>query len=230
LVAASFGQTSEGRDKVVGADARKGISDLAWARDVLVAAERDTIDGTTTRPPLAPPVRIEIAIAEAESEADNASPAHRCDPLFRLDIRRWAMEDENLAELVPVRDTQLRLVEFDYDVSGYLGARSIEEFPAVLARGRSYIIAFGCTNGRRREPLLVDARTACILMLSDGSRTAAEIVRELDPQINEPTVAGNLKRIESLFVSGLIGLRDKRIDSLVEGCRKHNQRRAKSGT
>jgi glycosyltransferase involved in cell wall biosynthesis len=227
LVAASLGQTSEDRNKA--ADARERTSDVAWARDVLAAAEQEATDGRTTRSPLSPPVRIEIAVAEAESEADNRSPAHLCDPLFRLDIRRWAMEDGNLAELVPVRDTQLRLVEFDYDVSGYLGARSIEEFPAVLASGPSYIIAFGCTTGRRREPLLVDARTACILMLSDGSRTAAEIARELDHQFNQPAVAGNLKRIENLFVSGLIGLRDKRIDSVVEGC-TITKESAKSGT
>jgi hypothetical protein len=226
LVAASFGQTNEDRDK--GADARKRTSDLgtdlasdlasdlAWARDVLAAAEQRTIDGMTTRQLLAPPVRIEIAIAEAESEADSARSPQPRDPLFRLDIQHWAMEDEDLGALVPVRDAQLRLVEFDYDVSRYFGACSIEAFPTALAPGPSYIIAFGCPNGIRREPLFVDARTACILMLSDGSRTAAEIVRELDHQINQPTAAGILKRIEHLFVAGLIGLRDKHVDSLAE--------------
>ena len=213
LVAASLGQMSEDRGKAAVADVREPTSDVAWARDVLAAAEQ------CTGPLLAPPVRIEIAIVEAESEADNASPTHPRAPLFRLDIRHWALENENLAELLPVRDTQLRLVEFDYDVSAYLGAGSIEEFPAVLAPTPSYIIAFGRTNGRRREPLLVDARTACLLMLSDGSRTVAEIARELDQQNNQLAMAETLKRIENLFVSGLIGLRDKRIDSAVDGRR-----------
>jgi len=222
LVAASFGHASKDRDKI---DPLEGASDLAWAREVLAAVEDNSIDG---RPSLALPVRIEIAIAEAESEADAASPAQACDTLFRLVIQRWAMEEGDLAELFPVRDAPLRLVEFDYNVSGYLGARSTGEFPAALSPGPSYIVAFGCTDGGRREPLLVDARTACILMLSDGSRTAGEIASELDYQNNHATMAGNLKRIESLFVAGLIGLHDKRVGPAIEDLK--SARRSPSAT
>jgi glycosyltransferase involved in cell wall biosynthesis len=207
LVADAFAETNEDQDSRKATFQPQRTPDLVWAREVLAVAEQ--VDGNTAHRLLAPPVRIEIAIAEAESEADQTICKEGSAPLFRLHIRRWAMADGDLAGLVPFRDPQMRIVAFDHDVSKYLGARTTAAFPAVLGPGPSYIVAFGSSKGTRREPLLVDTLTARVLMLSDGTRTASEIARELDDQTNPSTVAGNLQWIESLFASGLIWLRDE---------------------
>ena len=95
---------------------------MAQAREILAVLEQGIADGKTNLRPLGPAVRAEIAIAAAESEADKSGPAD--DPLFRLRIRHWAMEEGDLAALVPVRDPQLRVVAFDYDVSEFMGVEN----------------------------------------------------------------------------------------------------------
>lgn len=186
--------------------------DLPLARKVLAAIEQAIVDGRTSLRSLPPAVRIEIAIAAAESEVNEAVPAKGSDPLFRLRMHRWAMEEHNLIQLLPIRDPQLRIVEFDFEVSSYLGARTAAGFPPVPTPRPSYIVAFGRSEKGRRGPLLVDSLTARILQLSDGTRTALEIARELDHGADMSAVAENLKWIESLFVSGLIGLRARGVD------------------
>ncbi len=57
-----------------------------------------------------------------QAAKDGAVDARR---LFRLDIGRWAMEEGALSTSVPVRPSNLRIIEFDYDVSEFLGARTI---------------------------------------------------------------------------------------------------------
>jgi hypothetical protein len=57
--------------------------------------------------------------------------------------------------------------------------------------------------------------TAQILKLSDGSRTALEIVRELN-KAGLSTETENLKWIESLFVHGLLSLQDTCVASRLD--------------
>ena len=58
------------------------------------------------------------------------------------------------------------------------------------------------------EPLFIDESTARILDLSDGTRTAAEIITQLEHE--QAGAKGNeLEWIEYLFVEGLIGLRQR---------------------
>jgi glycosyltransferase involved in cell wall biosynthesis len=182
--------------------------DLARARNVLAAVERGIAGGKPGLQPLAPAVRVEIAIATAESPADESRHAADADPLFRVRIGRWAMEEGALATLVPVRDPQLHVLEFDYDVSALMGVRSAKDLPALPSARRSHIVAFGRTDRGPRNPLLVDALTAQILKLSDGTRTACEIADELTADADTAAKADNLKWIENLFVQGLISLQD----------------------
>src|SRR6266700_1204190 len=93
------------------------------------------------------------------------------------------MNEDSLPDLVTVRDPQLRIVEFDFDVAEFLGAETIEAFPAVATPRRSHIAAFGQSDGGRRDPLLIDELTARILCLSDGTRTTSEIAEKLDQNI-----------------------------------------------
>jgi hypothetical protein len=153
-------------------------------------------------------VRIEIAVAAAEDDGDLTYPPAVADPLFRLCLRQWAVPEDGLAGLAPVRDPRLRILEFDHDVADFLGARAAADLPAVMRPGPSYIVAFRGSGSGRREPLVVDGLTARILMLSDGRRSAAEIARELVRQGNSSVEPDNLKWIEHLFVCGLIGLCD----------------------
>jgi glycosyltransferase involved in cell wall biosynthesis len=187
--------------------------DLAFAGQVLDAVERGVADGRTGLRPLATAVRIELAVAAAEDDGDQTYPPAVRDPLFRLCSRQWAVPEDGVARLAPVRDPQLRILEFDCDVADFLGARTTADLPAVMRPGPSYIVAFGVSGGERREPLIVDGLTARILMLSDGTRSAAEIARELGRQSDPSDKADNLKWIEHLFVCDLIWLRDQPIDT-----------------
>jgi glycosyltransferase involved in cell wall biosynthesis len=186
------------------------VSELAWARDVLATIERRIGDGELRLKPLVPAIEIEIAIAAAEHQEGPSIPAEGCDPLFRLHMARWAMAADDLGALVPLRDARLRVLEFDYDVSDFMQARAVADFPASTTPRRSYIVVFASSHGARRNPLVVDGITAQILKLSDGTRTAFEVVGELH-QAGGPTGSQNLAWIESLFVHGLILLLDKRL-------------------
>ena len=59
------------------------------------------------------------------------------------------MEDGSLVNLVPVRPSNLRIVEFDYDVSEFLGARTIADCPEVPTMRGSYVVVFGGTPTTR---------------------------------------------------------------------------------
>jgi hypothetical protein len=185
--------------------------DLASADRVLDAVEQAIADGRTALRPLAAAVQIEMAVAAAEDQGEQTDPSAVQDPLFRLRSRQWAMPEDGLAGLVPVRDPQLHILAFDYDVADFLGARTAADFPAVTRPGPSHIVAFGNSGGERRQPLIVDGLTAHILVLSDGRLSAAEIAAELGRQSDSSVEADSLKWIEHLFVCGLIWLRDSPI-------------------
>ena len=186
--------------------------DLARARDVLTALEQAIEQGSVGLRPFAPAVRLEIAIAEAENEADRAVSEERSDPLFRLRMGRWAMRESDLAGLFPVRERGFRILKFDHDVSPYRDASGLADFPAAPLPGPSYILAFASCESREQDPLLVDARTVRVLELSDGTRTAHEIATQLHRQHRTAKRADCLERIERLFVSGLLGLCDTPAD------------------
>jgi hypothetical protein len=109
---------------------------------------------------------------------------------------------------VPIRDSKLRIIELDFDVSDFFGAQTMADFPADVSPVPSYMIAFRRLHGQRREPLVVDPITARILMLCNGIRTAADIVKELGYKADVSIEAVNLEWIENLFVCGLISLRN----------------------
>jgi glycosyltransferase involved in cell wall biosynthesis len=207
LVAAAIGHPFGDQD-ANNASVPAGAIDPASADRILDAVEQAIAEGRTALRPLAAAVQIEIAVAAAEDQGGQTDPSAVRDPLFRLCSRQWAMPEDGLAGLVPVRDPQLRILAFDYDVADFLGARTAADFPAVTRPGPSHIAAFGTSGGKRRQPLIVDGLTAHILMLSDGRRSAAEIAGELGGQSEASVEADNLKWIEHLFVCGLIWLRD----------------------
>jgi glycosyltransferase involved in cell wall biosynthesis len=184
--------------------------DLVRAREVLAAIKGRLARGETKLAPFAPAVEIEIAIAAVESEAAAPTRAKPHDPLFRVHMRRWAMMEDDLAALVPKRAPRLRVLEFDYDVAGFMGARTIADLPASPAPRRSYIVAFSAPDGEGRNPLVVDGTTAHILQLSDGTRTASDIAQELDRHAGGSTDSTSLAWIEGLLVHGLISLHDER--------------------
>ena len=184
--------------------------DLVWARRVLESIERSILAGNASCQSLALAVRTEIAVAAAEEEADATAPQATADPLFCLPRKRWALKDGDLAELAPLRDARLRIVEFDYDVSGFLGVANVADFPAAVSPGRSYIVVFGRSQHERREPLLVDALTSSILHLSDGTRTAAEIADALGSG-PEASAEKTISWIEDLFLLRLLSLQEARV-------------------
>jgi glycosyltransferase involved in cell wall biosynthesis len=181
--------------------------DLARVRDVLAAVEQAIKAGDSRLRPFVPAVRLEIAIAQAESEADQAMSLEPADPLFRLRIKRWAMAARDLPRLFPIRERGFRILTLGHDVTQYRDAGSLADLPAIPLPGPGYILAFGYCESREQDPLMVDARTVRILELSDGTRTALEIARQVqrEERISKPEDC--LAWIEHLFVSGLLGLR-----------------------
>jgi glycosyltransferase involved in cell wall biosynthesis len=183
-------------------------ADLAWALRVLESIKRSISAGNASSLPLALAVGVEIAVAAAEEEADKIAPRKITDPLFRLCVKGWALKDGGLPGLIPQRDTRLRVVDFDYDVSKFLGIASAADFPATVTPGRSHIVVFGRSQQGRREPLLVDTLTSRILHLSDGTRTAAEIADAMGPHASAETT---ISWIEELFLLGLLSLQESRV-------------------
>jgi len=198
-----FSQRSSGHDDLA-------HGDLVWARRVLESIERSILVGNASCQSLALAVRTEIAVAAAEEQADAAESQAIADPLFRLRPKRWALKDDELAELVPLRDPRLRIVEFDYDVAEFLGVASVADFPAAVTPGPSCIVAFGRSQQGRREPLLVDALTSRILHLSDGTRTAAEIADAMESG-PDASAEKTISWIENLFLLGLLSLQESRV-------------------
>jgi len=95
--------------------------------------------------------------------------------------------------------------------------RTVADITAAPPPGRSHIVAFGRTDGAGREPLVVDTLTASILELSDGTRTAMQIVGELNRTGRVLGEKRGLDWIEELFLHGLLSLRDQRLDAAGEG-------------
>ena len=181
--------------------------ELAWARRVLESVEQSQSADATSCQTLALAIRTEIAVAVAEEEADKAPSTEPVDPLFRMRLKRGALQDGGLASLIPAANSELRIVDFDYDVSEFLGVQSVSDFPAMVTPRKSYIAVFGRSPRGWRDPLLIDASTAEILRLCDGTRTVLEISEAMRPKaeaVAEQTVAW----IENLFVLGLVSLRD----------------------
>jgi glycosyltransferase involved in cell wall biosynthesis len=185
-----------------GASARRAMT-LARAHDVKARLDRRIAAGQADLQALAAGAQIEISIAEAQ--AHETGGASVSDPIFRLHIGRWALAADAIADLVPLRDPHSRVIEFAFDVAEFMQARTARELPAAPTPRPSFLVVFARSNNQPRMPLVVDAATAQILRLSDGTRTAREIVGQLDA---DPRVPGqdNLKWIEQLFVHGLISL------------------------
>jgi hypothetical protein len=185
---------------------------LRQAREVLASAESGIQGGDSSLRRVASAIRLEIAIAEAEDATPLGSPTEHLDPLFRLRIRRWAMVDGDLAALVPVRDPQLRMMTFD--VSELLAGQTEQGFPAVRTPRPRHVVAFAQANGERREPLFVSDRTARIIELSDGTRTALEIAKEIGLGNRRAGTGQGLRQIEELFMSGLLWLHEGQIERI----------------
>ena len=215
LAAAALARTDRDTRTVRQPVPQAGVPDLLWARELLAAIEERIANGNQDLVGLIPAVQAEIAVAAAECEADAASAGEQSDPLFRLRIERWALTQGDLADLVCVRDPSLRTLAFDFDVAELMAVRSADDLMMPPTLRRSHIVAFG-RSGRRRDPLVVDGATAGILELSDGTRTATEIVGVLNRQGLAARYGDGLKRIEYLFAHDLISLRNTRLDPILE--------------
>ena len=186
------------------------IDRAAQARAVLAAAGRSAQAGESSLGPVAAAIRLEIAIAEVENAAGaGGGLTENLDPCFRLRTKRWALVDDDLGDLVPVTDPQLRMMTFD--VSALEGGAAESKYRLAPTPRPRHVVAFAQVNGERREPLFVSEETARILELSDGTRTALEIVAKLGSGPRNGG-GGGLRQIEELFVTGLLRLQDGRID------------------
>ena len=203
LAAAAIAQTGQGRGQTT---FQQGAIDLSGARNLLATVKKLLEDGSAGLAPLVPAIEIEIAIATAENEAGAPHGEPTCDPIFRLSMPRWAMTRHDLEGLVPLRHRRLRLLAFDYDVAQFMRVRTLADLPKRPTLRSCHIAVFGASNQGQRGPLLVDAMTARILELSDGTHTASEIAKKL--AIGKVAAPAILEWIESLFVRDLISLRE----------------------
>jgi glycosyltransferase involved in cell wall biosynthesis len=184
----------------------EGAGGLDRARQVLASLNDAAARGNVELRRFAPAVEVEIRIAAEQADIE-ARPRQDTpgDPLFRIALADWALDSEKLGELMPVRDARLRILRFEHDISRFWGIETIAEFPESPGSGPSYIVL--SDTGAPGEPLLVDRFTVRILELGDGTRTADEIVRQLDRDFGRADGADHLAWIENLLVSGLVGVR-----------------------
>jgi glycosyltransferase involved in cell wall biosynthesis len=186
-----------------------GTIDVPQARAVLAAAEAGLGAGDASLRGVAAAIRLEIAIAEAETDQQPTTDAP--DPLFRLRGRRWALAEGELDALVPVRDPRLRMLTFDAaDLAE--GEAGESDTRAASAPRLRHVIAFAQAEGSRREPLFVSERAAQILALCDGTRTALEVATQITPGKARALTAQTLRAIEDMFVSGLLWLDEIRAE------------------
>ncbi len=183
-------------------DARFGRPDieLTKAKAVLKRLEREMAAGRSGLGSIAAAVRLEIKLAEAEQ--DMTPDADHSDPLFRLQINHWAMRDDELVDLVPVRDRRLRILEFDFDVSEFQNVRTLDDLPAAPKPAMSYLAVFAGEDAR--APMHIDPTTARILQFCDGTRRVSDVLECLT---EDATADEQLGWVEQLLVHGLIGLR-----------------------
>jgi glycosyltransferase involved in cell wall biosynthesis len=195
-------QTLVQRPGMAGIQATSDLSvpiDLERARLILTAAAGAVAEGDLSLRSVVSAIKLEIAIAQAEDSSASPAPIEPADPIFRLRIECWGLREGGLAALIPIRDPQLRLLTFD--VSELIRAGGTGGSMR-LPRPR-HVVAFAAGDGQRRAPLFVSDRTAWILALSDGSRTAIEIAREVGADSSS-----GIAEIEELFQSGLLTLAD----------------------
>jgi glycosyltransferase involved in cell wall biosynthesis len=207
LAASTLEEEREVRGQNAAQPLRNRPIDLPEARTVLTAAERGARSGDSSLRPVAAAIRLEIAIAELEDTPGGEGPMVGLDPVFRLRTQRWALLDGDLAGMVPVRDPHLRMMTFD---ASELADRQTKTAPR--APRPRHVVAFAQADSERREPLFVSDKTAQVLKLSDGTRTALEIATEIGSENQDEGVRPALRQIEELFVSGLLWLHEGRID------------------
>ena len=183
-------------------DNASNVTDLPSARKVLARLRKAISAGKENLLPFAQAVEVEIAITQAKTdEAVDGFPD--VDPLFRVNMNEWALEDGKLGSLTPVRNGQFRILRFERDISDLLRVQSVSEFPSALGPGPSHVVVFGDTS---KEPLLVDRFTARILELSDGTRTGNEIIVQLGQEFGRQKSDDQLAWVENLLLLGALGL------------------------
>jgi hypothetical protein len=204
---------------VLGEDGRAADADvdLPWECAVLGRVQRQIAQGAVLLAPAARAVELQVAVARAQDDADEAGAAQPAlDAVFRLQAKRWPMQPDDLAGLRPLRDPRLRVIAFDFDVVPFLQANSITMLPAETVPRRSFVVVSASADAAR-DPLVVDGLTARVLQRADGLKTVAEILTE----VGETPDAENLAWVEGLFRLGLIGLSEfaigPRCDGLVRG-------------
>ena len=125
--------------------------DLQRARKILAAIERAIHRrGGKRLQPLLLPVQVEIAVATAEDDVE-PMPADGRDPLFRLNTKRWAVDDRDLFALIPVRDPRVRVIAFDFDVSSFMDIRTADKLldnPVPLRQLSRRLWPIGCRTPR----------------------------------------------------------------------------------
>ena len=170
-------------------------ADLAYAQQVRSDLQEAIVNGNTNLKSLSQAVDVEIAIAKAEADLDNDPTGHAAaDPLFRINIGEWALEESALGRLTPVCVARSRILRFEYDISGFGGVQSLADLPRNVAPDPSHIVVFGKSTSRK--PLLIDHFTARILELSDGTRTGDQIVGQVNAEFgrtNRPTISRGLR-------------------------------------
>jgi glycosyltransferase involved in cell wall biosynthesis len=187
---------------------QKGPIDLTKARAIHAATKEAAAKGTTNLRALVQAIEVEIAVAEAQQAVEHQLNGQQGKAFVRLDIRRWAVGLNDFAELRPMRDPRLRVIEFEFDAAQYLGARKVENFPTTATMQPSYMAVFAPDDDRRREPLLLGNATARILQLCEGSLTCLQVANRSKSEFRS-SIDQCLGWIEDLFRGGLIGLCDR---------------------
>jgi glycosyltransferase involved in cell wall biosynthesis len=192
---------------VLGHSGRSGAINLSRARAILASIKGKVAKGQRTLRRLLPPIEIEIAVqAVSHSKAlrGGESAASR---VRQLNIRRWALGQNDFAKLRPVRGRGLALVSFDFDVRDYMAAKKTSDFPHAPSPRPTSILVRRCVN-RRCDLHVIDNRTARILQLSEGKLTSGQIAAKVVEGNSSSSIDKCLNWMENLLRHGLIDLQE----------------------
>jgi hypothetical protein len=176
---------------------------LAFARSFLAEIKRAIADGAATMRPLARAVEVEIAIATADAGAnpkETARPQPRTSSLPECP----ALREEELGDLIAIRNPGLQILRFDFDAGAFRNVATLSELPATVGPGPSYVAVL--CSGKDRTPFLVDQYTARTCELSDGTRTLRQIIQLLKQELGADHRPDHRAWMEELVLSELLRL------------------------
>lgn len=177
-----------------------------WVAEILDWTKNSTSMAGMASGTVQTAIELDYAVrsVRADSTALETAASDDADPLFRAG-GYWALDDGDLLDLYPVREPQVRLLEFDVDIAPFISARQPADLPAIPKPGASHLMVFPIGEDSNAV-LQLDHEMALFLQQCDGKKPARRIAANLGISATADlgTLAG---RLMSLLTEGVLVFR-----------------------